>query len=137
MSSKTDQTDLTPAALYARVSSDRQDVDLSVSAQLRALRDYADKNGCKVVREYVDEAESGRSTDRPEFKKMMDEAKRTQAPFKGDIGLEILPLHPQAGARRSPEVHAQAQGHPRRLHHRAGRGQPHGQADGGHHRDHR
>ena len=30
---------LTPAALYARVSSDRQDVDLSVSAQLRALRD--------------------------------------------------------------------------------------------------
>ena len=26
---------LTPAALYARVSSDRQDVDLSVSAQLR------------------------------------------------------------------------------------------------------
>ena len=30
---------LTPAALYARVSSDRQDVDLSVSAQLRALRE--------------------------------------------------------------------------------------------------
>ena len=26
---------LTPAALYARISSDRQDVDLSVSAQLR------------------------------------------------------------------------------------------------------
>ena len=36
---------LTPAALYARVSSDRQDVDLSVAAQLRALRDYAEKNG--------------------------------------------------------------------------------------------
>ena len=33
----------TPAALYARVSSDRQDVDLSVAAQLRALRDYAEK----------------------------------------------------------------------------------------------
>ena len=30
---------LTPAALYAWVSSDRQDVDLSVSAQLRALKD--------------------------------------------------------------------------------------------------
>ena len=36
-----DKTDYTPAALYARVSSDRQDVDLSISAQLRALRDYA------------------------------------------------------------------------------------------------
>ena len=31
----------TPAALHARVSSDRQDVDLSVAAQPRALRDYA------------------------------------------------------------------------------------------------
>ena len=29
---------MTPAALYARVSSDRQDVDLSVAAQMRALR---------------------------------------------------------------------------------------------------
>ena len=33
-----ERDDYTPAALYARVSSDRQDVDLSVSAQLRALR---------------------------------------------------------------------------------------------------
>lgn len=38
-----------PAALYARVSSDRQDVDLSVSAQLRALTDYAAKNGYVVA----------------------------------------------------------------------------------------
>ena len=51
---------LTPAALYARVSSERQDVDLSVSAQLRALRDYAKANGYSAAREYVDEAESGR-----------------------------------------------------------------------------
>ena len=55
----------TPAALYARVSSDRQDVDLSVSAQLRALRDYAKANGYSVAREYIDEAESGRVADRP------------------------------------------------------------------------
>ena len=63
-------TDLTPAALYARVSSDRQDVDLSVAAQLRALRDYAERNGYSVAREYVDEAESGRIADRPQFRKM-------------------------------------------------------------------
>ena len=43
--------DYTPVALYARVSSDRQDVDLSVAAQLRALRDYAAKNGYAVARE--------------------------------------------------------------------------------------
>ena len=74
--------DRTPAALYARVSSDRQDVDLSVSAQMRALRDYADKNDYEVVREYVDEAESGRVMNRPDFHKMIEEAKRTEAPFK-------------------------------------------------------
>ena len=72
---------LTPAALYARVSSDRQDVDLSVAAQLRALRDYAEKNGYVVAREYVDEAESGRIADRPQFRKMLDEASKPNSPF--------------------------------------------------------
>ena len=76
------QDDYTPAALYARVSSDRQDVDLSVAAQLRALRDYAQKNGYLVAREYVDEAESGRIADRPQFQKMLDEAAKPEAPFK-------------------------------------------------------
>ena len=47
---------LTPAALYARVSSDKQDVDLSVAAQLRALKDYAKANCYSTAREYVDKA---------------------------------------------------------------------------------
>ena len=73
--------DYTPVALYARVSSDRQDVDLSVAAQMRALRDYADKNGYLVVREYIDAAESGRIADRPQFQRMLDEAGKPEAPF--------------------------------------------------------
>ncbi len=77
-----DRLDMIPVALYARVSSDRQDVDLSISAQLRALRDYAEKNGYLVAREYVDEAESGRIADRPQFTKMLDEASKPEAPFK-------------------------------------------------------
>ena len=77
-----ERTDYTPAALYARVSSERQDVDLSVAAQLRALRDYAERNGYLVVREYVDEAESGRIADRPQFSRMLDEAGKQEAPFK-------------------------------------------------------
>ena len=72
---------LTPAALYARVSSDRQDVDLSVSAQLRALKDYAKANGYSVAREYVDEAESGRVADRPQFREMIEEGSKPKAPF--------------------------------------------------------
>ena len=76
------QATLTPAALYARVSSDRQDVDLSVAAQFRALRDYAEKNGYSVAREYVDEAESGRIADRPQFRKMLNEASKPESPFR-------------------------------------------------------
>ncbi|MYA50077.1 MAG: recombinase family protein [Chloroflexi bacterium] len=72
----------TPAAVYARVSSDRQDVDLSVAAQLRALREYAERNGFVIVRQYVDEAESGRVADRPQFRRMIDEGDRTNSPFE-------------------------------------------------------
>ena len=53
-----DPLESTPAVLYARVFSERQDVDLSVATQLRVLRDYADKNGYLIVREYIDKAES-------------------------------------------------------------------------------
>ncbi len=69
-------------ALYARVSSDRQDVDLSISAQLKALREYALRNGHQVVKEFVDEAETGRTTARPAFKEMIAIARRTNKPFE-------------------------------------------------------
>ena len=59
-------------ALYARVSSEKQDVDLSISAQLKALREYAERNGHVIVREFVDEAESGRSiAKRTAFREMV------------------------------------------------------------------
>ena len=35
--------------IYARVSSDRQDVDLSITSQLKALRDYAARNNYFVI----------------------------------------------------------------------------------------
>jgi site-specific DNA recombinase len=69
------------AVLYARVSSDKQDIDLSISAQLKALREYAARNGYQVVREFVDEARSGRSADREEFGKMIALAKSKLKPF--------------------------------------------------------
>jgi len=72
----------TPVALYARVSSDRQDVDLSVAAQLRALRDHAEKNGHVVVREYIDEAKSGWFDDRPQFNKMIEEVRSPDVAFQ-------------------------------------------------------
>jgi DNA invertase Pin-like site-specific DNA recombinase len=68
--------------IYARVSSNSQDVDLSISSQLRALREYAVKNGHEVVREFIDEAESGRTTARPAFREMIALAKTKHPPFE-------------------------------------------------------
>lgn len=53
--------ELKRVAIYARVSSEKQDTDLSISAQLKALGEYAARNGWLVVREFVNEAESGRT----------------------------------------------------------------------------
>jgi len=68
-------------ALYARVSSDKQDTVLSLGAQVRALKEYAVRNGYEIVREFVDEAESGRTAARPAFKEMIALAKTKQPPF--------------------------------------------------------
>ena len=110
-----------PAALYARVSSERQDVDLSIAGQLRALRDYAEKNGYLVAREDIDEAESGRVADRPAVPQDAGRRQRPRCALRGDPGVEVLALHAQARARRCLQVDAPPPRHPRRFYHRARR----------------
>jgi len=68
-------------ALYTRVSSEKQGTDLSISAQLKALIDYAKKNSHSVIREFVDRAETGRNTERPAFRKMISLARQRHKPF--------------------------------------------------------
>ena len=68
--------------LYARVSShDQVQRDLSIPAQLDAGRAHARQNGWIVVREYVDEAESARTDDRPQFQRMIRDARKATNPF--------------------------------------------------------
>lgn len=62
------------AVAYARFSSDNQRQE-SITAQLRAIRDYAKKNSISVVQEFTDEAVSGTSDDRPAFLAMIDALK--------------------------------------------------------------
>ena len=62
------------AAIYARFSSNNQREE-SITAQLRAAHDYATKKGYSVVKEYADEAISGRKDDRPAFQEMIKDAK--------------------------------------------------------------
>ena len=68
--------------LYARVSSEKQaENDLSIASQLKALRNYAGKNGWTIYKEFVDEAESARSANRPAFQEMIAYAKKKTKPL--------------------------------------------------------
>jgi site-specific DNA recombinase len=68
--------------IYARVSSERQaEKDLSIPAQTKALKKYALDRGWDVINEYVDEAESARTANRPAFKEMIAASKNKDRPF--------------------------------------------------------
>ena len=70
------------AAIYARVSSERQaEKDLSIAAQIKALQKYALERGWDVIGEYIDEAESARTANRPAFKDMIAMARKKTKPF--------------------------------------------------------
>ena len=63
------------AIIYARFSSIKQEGGFSIEAQLTACREYCLKNELVIVKEYIDEAFSGRSSDRPQFNQMLEDAK--------------------------------------------------------------
>lgn len=63
------------AAIYVRVSTEEQaEEGFSISAQLRALRDYCEKSNIKIYREYMDEGISGQKENRPAFQQMIKDA---------------------------------------------------------------
>ena len=64
------------AAIYGRVSSERQEKEHTIGSQLEALRAYAAKNGMEVVEEFTDEGYSGARLDRPALDRMRDLAER-------------------------------------------------------------
>lgn len=61
------------AVIYARYSSDNQREE-SIEAQIRAVRDFADRNDIIIVKEYIDRAKSATTTDRPQFQNMLADA---------------------------------------------------------------
>ena len=61
------------AALYARVSSDRQEHEETIQSQVEALRRYAQEREYRVVVEYLDDGYSGASLVRPGLDKLRDE----------------------------------------------------------------
>jgi len=60
-------------AAYGRYSSDNQR-DESIDAQLRAIREYCEKNNIQLVKIYTDEARSATTDDRPGFLQMIQDS---------------------------------------------------------------
>lgn len=58
------------AVIYARYSSDNQREE-SIDAQVRSIKDFANKNEFEIVKIYADEAKSATSADRPNFLQMI------------------------------------------------------------------
>lgn len=70
------------AALYVRVSTEEQAQEgQSIAAQLKALREYAAGHGLAVAAEFVDEGASARTSDRPQFQRMIALARQQPRPF--------------------------------------------------------
>ena len=67
--------------IYARVSSDSQDVNNSIEAQIAECQDFAKRNNITIVQSYIDEAESGLISSRPQFQQMMHDATAKEKPF--------------------------------------------------------
>ena len=66
--------DIKRAVIYARFSSAAQN-EQSIEGQLTVCNDYAERNGYVVVDEYIDRAISGRSDERPDFQRMISDAR--------------------------------------------------------------
>ena len=60
------------AAIYARYSSDNQREE-SIDAQIRAITDFAQRNGYTIVKTYIDQAKTATSDNRPDFQRMFTE----------------------------------------------------------------
>jgi len=62
--------------IYARYSSSSQS-EQPIEGQLKVCYEYAERNGYKVIGEYIDRALTGKNDSRPEFQRMIaDSAKR-------------------------------------------------------------
>ena len=68
------------AVIYARYSSEKQ-TENSIDFQLRAGHSYCEAKGFRVIGEYIDRAISGTSDNRPEFQRMINDAKKQRFAF--------------------------------------------------------
>ncbi len=65
------------AVVYARYSCDRQN-EQSIDGQLRVCKDFAERNGIKIIATYIDKAMSGTNDNRDDFQQMLKDSDKHQ-----------------------------------------------------------
>jgi DNA invertase Pin-like site-specific DNA recombinase len=75
--------------LYARVSTDKQaDKELSIPAQLQAMRQHAEQRGWAILGEFVEAGVSGRKADRPALRQLLHRCRDHAQPH-----VEVVLVH--------------------------------------------
>lgn len=74
------------AVAYARFSSNNQREE-SIDAQLRAIREYCEKEHIDLIAEFKDEAISGKTDDRADFQRMINQL------LKGHLQADFVMVH--------------------------------------------
>lgn len=74
------------AVAYARFSSTNQREE-SIDAQMRAIREYCIKENIELIAEFKDEAISGKTDDRADFQKMINQL------LKGNLPVDVVLVH--------------------------------------------
>ncbi len=74
MAPNTEAREKNRAVIYARFSCDKQREE-SIEGQIRECMAFARNKGFTVVKNYVDQAISARTDDRPQFQRMINDAR--------------------------------------------------------------
>ena len=59
-----------PAVIYARYSCEKQ-TEQSIEGQLRVCNEFAERNGYRVIHNYIDRAVSGKTDKREQFQQFI------------------------------------------------------------------
>ncbi|MCG3204361.1 MAG: hypothetical protein KCHDKBKB_01076 [Elusimicrobia bacterium] len=73
-STSTNLTEIVKVAIYARVSSERQEREDTIASQIAQLKACAEKNGYKITADFIDNGYSGELLARPALDKLRDDA---------------------------------------------------------------
>lgn len=74
------------AVAYGRFSSNNQREE-SIDAQMRAIREYCEKENIELIAEFKDEAISGKTDDREDFQNMINQL------LKGNLSVDYVLVH--------------------------------------------